>query len=197
MVYYSEYKKHRHSTPVSINTTGQPTIGDVGAAVHIVVFQDLYCPGCKHFAATIYPSLTSRYVDAGYAKYTLIPLPFLPNSKEAAQVALTIYRIQPTKFFPYIDLFYEAKEKKSFSTKKQLLALANKVQGIDIAALKRGITSWDSSNLLEKNLDIAAAAMKSVATPAIFVNGVNVSNLSKKELCNYIDQQIWENGRAN
>jgi protein-disulfide isomerase len=65
------------------------TVGDPAAPVHIEVYSDFQCPGCKIFHETVLPLLVKDYVTQG--KICIIthefPLTMHPYSREAANYA--------------------------------------------------------------------------------------------------------------
>ncbi len=65
---------------ITINTKGQPTLGNPAAPVHIVTFEDLKYPNCARFNVEVLHAIKKKYINTGVAKYTLITLAFLPGS---------------------------------------------------------------------------------------------------------------------
>ncbi|MBW5802432.1 DsbA family protein [Coxiella endosymbiont of Ornithodoros amblus] len=170
---------------ITINTKGQPTLGNPAAPVHIVAFEDLKCPNCARFNVEVLPGIKKKYINTGIAKYTLITLAFLPGSPPAGNAALCLYKQSKNYFFPFVSYFYQHQpdEIQNLATTPRLLQFArNSVRQANMKQLSNCIVSSHYSDALQKNLKIAKKTMNPVAAPAVYVNGVNVEPLTQKRL---------------
>ena len=64
---------------ITLDTTGQPTIGYPKAKVHVVVFEEPKCSNCRDYSREIYPSIKKNFIDTNKITYTVIPVSFLPR----------------------------------------------------------------------------------------------------------------------
>ena len=114
---------------ITINTKGQPTLGNPAAPVRIVAFEDLKCPNCARFN-----------------------------------------NVNPTRL------------KIGQPPPRVLQFVSNSVPQSNMKQLSNCTFSTYYSNALQKNLKIVEKIMNPVATPAIYVNGINVEPLTQKSL---------------
>ncbi len=170
---------------LTINTTGQPTMGKTDAPVHLVVFEDLKCPNCADYSNTLFPKIKKKYIDTGIANYTFITLAFIQGSAPAANAALCLHKQNPQFFFPFIEYLYQHQpaEDQDWATPPFLLSVARKVTPhANMDQLSNCILTNQYNSTLYTNLQLAASLMNPVATPAIFVNGRMVDPLSEARL---------------
>lgn len=187
---YLDYKRHRTKPAVEMMASLYPTMGK--GPVNVVVFQDLRCPGCKYFYDEMYPELKKRYFSKGKATYSAIPLAFLSESDKAAHVALSVYYVNVRHFFSYLEVLYDKYSWKKPDNMKDLMSKAQLVKGIDLSAVQRNVRRLQTRNILQRNFQEAKRVMDKVATPGIFVDGVDMSENSLQELITHIDRKIWE-----
>lgn len=187
---YLDYKRHKTKPAVEMMTSRYPTMGK--GSVNVVVFQDLRCPGCKYFYDQMYPELKKRYFSKGQATYSVIPLAFLSESDKAAHVALSVYYANAQHFFSYLEVLYDKYSWEKPDTTKDLMSKAQLVKGLDLSAVQRNVHRLQTRNILQRNFQEAKRVMGKVATPGIFVDGVDMSENSLQELITHIDRKIWE-----
>ncbi|MEL7431392.1 MAG: thioredoxin domain-containing protein [Chlamydiota bacterium] len=188
--YYLEYRS-QGSVKVSLVTEGHPAQGT--GNVSIVTFQDLRCSGCRYFYHHTYPKLKKRYIDTGKVRYVVIPLAFLPGSKELAHGALVAQTFGDAYFFAYIEFLYENGHRQNDST-ETLLQKAVMASGVPKDAFQKRAALFDSEKGLESNFQQAKQAMGQIATPGIFVEGADLSEASLRDMIRYIDRKVWESG---
>ena len=154
-----------------IDTKGSPTIGNPLANIEIVIFEDFRCSHCAHFTETAFPKILKEYINTGKARYTLIPIAFLPDSKPIANAALLVWAIKPELFFPFAEALF-SKSPTELLNENDLLQIAKNVGGIDLERLKTCIKTECHSNQLENNIEqIRRIFGNGFGTPALFVNG--------------------------
>lgn len=178
-----------------INVIGQPTIGSKTAPIQIVVFQDLKCVNCKYFNEHIYPKIKKNFIDTGQAKYTLVPLAFLRGSKKLATAAFCVYQYFPDRFFPFIEEMTKGFMRNSeWDSLESLLNYAKRARIINRGNLARCMKYNDYSFVLRRNFELAESVMgKKVGTPAIFINGKNVSVFSYPSIEKAVKREIHLN----
>lgn len=79
----------KDKTKLTIDVTGEPSLGKEGAPVTVVEFTDYQCPFCVRAFSDTYPQLRKDYIDTGKVKYVIrdFPLPFHSNAQKAAETA--------------------------------------------------------------------------------------------------------------
>lgn len=154
----------------SFQTQGHfPTFGRESAPVEVVLIEDFQCKNCRAFSQKIIPKLESSYIKPGKVRFTLVPVSFLKGSQMIGNAALEVYKQSPRQFFKYLHaiLEHEGEIKKG-----DLMRLARRMRGIDLAKLERCIESGCHNQELNKNLAWAQGVMGAqFRTPALYVNG--------------------------
>ncbi len=184
--------------PVSIDTKGQPTLGNPKAPIHIVVFEDLKCPNCARFNRQYFSRLKHRYIDTGEVKYTQITLAFINSSIPAGNAALCLYQQNKNLFFPFVEYVYQNQPAettdwatipkltqfaKMSNSRSGLSRITTKNIHINYQNLNNCIFSGKYTDHLENNLKLASRVMNGrVVTPSIFVNGNPITTLTFKNL---------------
>ena len=146
-----------------------PSFGKQSAPVEVVLIEDFQCKNCRAFSQKIIPKLQSSYIKSGKVRFTLVPVSFLKGSQMIGNAALEVYKQNPNQFFHYLKgiLEHEGEMKKT-----DLMRLARRMRGVDLAKLERCIETGCHNQELEKNLtwaqDIMGAQFR---TPALYVNG--------------------------
>jgi protein-disulfide isomerase len=174
---------------ITIDSNHYPSIGNGGAEVEVIVFEDLMCHLCRYFTLEVFPAIQSNYIAPGIVKYVLIPVAFLPHSHEVANAALDIYTQTPQFFFPFVrEYFLRLSDKKM--DLETLISLAKEFEGIDLASLEQSVKEGRYNLQLEENLRVATKAMKNnVRTPAVFINGVLSPGISFNSISAQIEQK--------
>lgn len=176
--------RSRLPKPVDIQAAHQPTMGDSKAKIHIVAFEDLKCGNCARFNNELMPYIKKHYIDTGIATYTMINLAFVPGSLPAANAARCLYAQNPAYFFPYIDAIFlhQPPENENWATIPALMDFADALPGVDTNELAGCIVSNTYYSVIVANLKQASRVMKgAVATPAVYINGVKVTPVTKTQ----------------
>lgn len=184
------------SPKIDIDTAGQPTIGDPLSSIHIVVFEEPKCPGCKLFNNRIYPNLKKEYIDTRKVLYTVIPVSFINNSMPAAVALLCAYQQSPSSgnlFFSYLDYIYhhQPPESLDWATEENLKEMAKEASpSINLDALKSCISSASLRQQIEKNTQYGSELMEGqLETPSIYVSGRKLETISWEAIKNAIEQE--------
>lgn len=177
---------------ITIDTTGQPTLGKATAKVQIVAFEDLKCFNCALFSNNLLPKIRQRYIDSGIARYTMFNVAFIPGSLPAANAARCLYEQKSSWFFDFVDYIYKVQppEAQNWATTAKLLQFAKaSVPKADLKRLSNCIIEGKYNDLLNKNLKYADQLMQgNVATPTIYVNGRQLQSFSIDAVAELIKQ---------
>ncbi len=184
------YRWTREPDAIVLETVGFPSIGNSLAKVEVVVIEDLRCCNCREFTARIFPQIQERYIATGEIRFTIVPVAFISGSKPIANAALEVYKHSADRFFAFIEEVLPLCQSERIH-ESELLRIAEKVGGIDLAKLENCIRSdchyWE----LDRNLEWAQAIMgKDFGTPALYVNGRQTSTRSFHVVQQKIDQLL-------
>ncbi len=175
----------KYSKPGKV--TEFPVLGNPNAPVTIEIYSDFECPFCARFANNVMPRLIADYVITDKAKlvYKYFPLPFHPNARNAAYVAMCANT--KGKFWHIHDKFY-----RNFNN------LDN--EALSNAAAEVGLTQKDlercfsDPSILDSLIDntMQAAVQKGIrGTPTLVINGKPIAGLAPyDEIKDLIDQNL-------
>lgn len=163
-----------------IDLADQPKMGNAKAPVEVVVFEDFQCATCQFFTQELFPKIRDQYVATGKALYVFIPVAYIEGSKPLANAALAVNKQSPEKFFAYAHAIFSTPHRLDGAA---LVALAEKVGGIDLAALKSAIETNRHYAELDRNYHRAIELMgRQFGTPALFINGVRTPPMSYRAI---------------
>ena len=174
-----------------LNTDLQPSFGEPGAPVVIVMFSDFQCSYCKEEAKIIRQNVASTFPTQVRVYFKDFPLePIHPWAKPAAIAGRCVFRQKPAAFWDFHDWMFEHQGE------------------INLENLKEKVTEWAKTKAIEPiqfaacidNKTTEAEITKSQAegrmlginsTPTLFVNGRRlVGNLPWPQLKQIIDHEI-------
>ena len=182
-----------------INTEGQPTVGYVGAPVHVVIFEEPKCVTCKHFNDDIFPMIRDDYILTHKVLYTVIPVSFLPGSLPAATALWCVYNQDGSfgsdaLFFTYLDYMYhnQPDESDDWATLPTLLQMARRASpSIDTRKLSSCIRAETYKYEILENTNYGQQLLGGhLTTPTVFVNGVIADHGSKGEMKEAIEKAL-------
>ncbi|HSX11251.1 MAG TPA: thioredoxin domain-containing protein [Chlamydiales bacterium] len=186
------YQAKCEAIPIEMHTGGFLSIGKASAPVEIVLIEDFRCRNCCAFSEKILPKIQAEYVKSGKARFTLVPVSFLSGSQAVANAALEVYQNHPDRFFPYLkEILNQAQEGEVRSP--ELIRLARRIGGIDLARLHTAIEKGSHNKELEKNLEWAQTLMGArFKTPAIYINGVSSYTFTYQGVSEQIDRILGQ-----
>lgn len=177
--------------PIPLYTEGQPTIGSPNAKVHIVVFEDPKCNSCILYHNQNYNKLYESYIEPGLVRYTVYLVADLPDASLVTRFLLCAAKQSPNTFFTLLNNYYTnpplaATDKELL---QELLRLNNK--SIPTKTLTSCLSSKTIQDKVNENTDYAKIIMGGViTTPTIFVNGIQLTRPSYKELTSLIQKEL-------
>jgi protein-disulfide isomerase len=164
---------------------GNPLIGVANAPVKLILIEDLNCAHCRRFTKDIFPEIERLYIETELASCVFVPLAFLKGSKPLANAAFAVYHIAPDRFVPYLHALLNG-----FTEEKDLIPIAKKTGGIDLAELQRAIETKRFYSKIKKNYIWAKELMgPAFETPALFVNGVQTPTASISAISEQIEKK--------
>lgn len=96
-------------TPVKVDISNSPILGDKNATLTLVEFSDYECPYCKRSFDELLPELKKSYINTGKLRlvYKNLPLPFHQNAAKEAEAALCARdQGEDTAYFKYHDAIF-------------------------------------------------------------------------------------------
>ncbi len=147
--------------------------GKADAPITIIEYASMTCTHCAAFHATTYPTLVSKYIDAGKVHFILREFPLDPLATAAFMLARCS---GPQKRNAVVDLLFDQQKNWAFID-KPLEALANllKQTGMTQAAFETCINDQSLYEKVQQERDNAAQKFGIDATPTFFINGHKVS----------------------
>jgi len=191
-----------------IDTEGQPTLGNATGAVHMVIFEEPNCSHCRHYNNQIFPKIRENFIDKQMISYTSIPVSFLPHSMLIAQAWVSVYHQSEVPnsvlFFSYLDAYYRAKalevenHKDLVWSEAMLVALARKTSSeIDLTILKKHLQNSAFEENIKNNTHLGNHVMQGgLMTPAIFINGIHIKEVSLRALDGAIKTALERNNKS-
>jgi protein-disulfide isomerase len=146
--------------------------GQTNAPVTIVEYASMTCSHCAAFHTKVYPTLKSKYIDTGKAKFMLREFPLDP----LATAGFMLARCAGDKREAMIELLFGQQKNWAFID-KPLDGLANIVKqtGMSQETFEKCLKDqalYDKINMVR---DRAAEKFNVNATPTFFINGKRVS----------------------
>jgi protein-disulfide isomerase len=146
--------------------------GQANAPVTIVEYASMTCSHCAAFHNNVYPTLKSKYIDSGKAKFMLREFPLDP----LATAGFMLARCAGDKREAMVALLF-AQQKNWAFVEKPLDGLANTVKqtGMSQETFEKCLKDqalYDKVNMVR---DRAAEKFGVNATPTFFINGKRVS----------------------
>jgi len=155
-----------------VSADDDPSIGDPNSPVAIVMFTDFQCPACAA-SHPILKKVIAEFPGKVYFVLRDFPLNRHRNAFLAAQAANAANA--QGKFFEYVEILYANQENLDSAS---LINFAGQL-GLDKNKFEQDLTNGRFNK--EVNDDIADGKSYAItSTPAIFVNGVKVFNLSAR-----------------
>ncbi len=161
---------------VSIDTTGDPTIGRPGAPIQIVEFSDFMCPACQK-ASKLNAIIMANHRQDAVLSFKNFPLDMTCNESiprivhaGACQLAAAgECAFQQGKFWPMHDLLFEEQGHGSASH------LEGKIGALGLDSARFNTCMESGEGLAAVKRDIAEAKKANVmSTPTYVINGVPI-----------------------
>ena len=189
---YFTLRPDKIQASTAIPTQNQPTIGNLAAPIHFVVFEDLKCIACKSYNTQLYPQIEAKYIRTGKASYTFMNLAFIEGSMPAANAARCLYDQNKDFFFPFVDYVYQHQppESENWATISTLLQFAKaSVPAANLEKLSQCLMTSSHAPFIRNNEKLASTVMHGeIATPSLYVNGVKVDSLNLGDIDHLVNQ---------
>lgn len=179
--------------PVHIEQKQQPFMGSETAPVSITLFEEPKCPDCRYFEKNLLPILKRDYIDQGKVKFTTIIVSFLPDSMPLANALYCVYEQNPEEpnsplFYQFLHNIYEEQP----TAHQNLMEIAKETSNhIDLTKLTKCDAKMAFKKQIKSNTNYARKVMNGrLVTPALFVNGVRVDDLTYAHIQKQIEEGL-------
>jgi protein-disulfide isomerase len=143
--------------------------GKADAPVTIVEYASMTCTHCQAFHAETWPTLKSKYVDAGKAKFILREFPLDPLAAAAFMLARCA---GPEKRDAIVDLLFDKQKDWAFVDKPlEALAATVKQAGISQTDFESCLNNQKLYEQVNQEREGAAKDFHVDATPTFYING--------------------------
>lgn len=174
----------------------QPTLGDDGAPVKVILFENFLCEHCKAFEEDAFAQLKRDYIDTGKVQAYYVNLAW--GEEDAFNAGLAgecTYRQDEAAFWPYKTALFRAQgaEGETWATVDTLVRVAQKsVPELDAADLRACITGKRYESEVERDIELGDYVGVE-GTPSIVVGDEGFQNPSFAALQTAIDGRLAGN----
>ncbi len=166
----------------------EPVLGSEAANITVVVYEDLECPACSSFDASVMEELKSGYVESGEVKVVWkdFPLGLLgdmhPWSYDAARAAECVYREDNDAFWAVKDRVFSNQDSITVDNVIDTVKGYAEEEGVSADAVQQCLDNDSPGD--EVKADVQEGRSLGVeGTPSVFVNGRMVQT-------NYVIQAV-------
>ena len=160
--------------------------GNPNAAVKVVVYLSLSCPGCRGFKSKILPKIKEKYIDRGAVSYVERILLMHRSDKEGYGLLFCTPLEERVK---YMNVLMQSIDSWLYSKNmlENLLNIAALGKGVNREELRQCMVSRDTASKIFAVSKDAVQIIKVPTTPSVYVNGVRVE---KTHMFEDIEQAI-------
>lgn len=159
--------------------------GSKDAPVTMIEYASMTCSHCAHFHEATYPTLKSKYIDAGKVRFAIREFPFDP----LATAAFMLARCSGDKRDALVDLLFAQQKNWAFSNQPlQGLKNLTKQAGMADTAFDTCLKDQKLYENVNAVRDRGGKQFGVDSTPTFFINGKRVSGaISADELDKHLE----------
>jgi protein-disulfide isomerase len=159
---------------------GDQSIGSATAPVTIVEYASVTCGACAAFHTQTYPTLKSKYIDAG--KVRLIMREFPTNPAPVAIAGFMLARCSKDKYFPLLEALFDQQRSWAQDPYNGFLRIARQA-GFTQESFEACLQDKQLAEQIQNVAERGNKEFKVESTPTFFINGKKyVGVLSVAEL---------------
>lgn len=169
-------------------------LGDANAAVTVIEYASVTCPGCASFHATILPSIKEKYIDTGKVKLIFREFPTPPV--EFSYIGSVLARCAaeksgPDTYFLMIDSLLKNQRTWIYGEdpKLELLKLASQV-GMDEADFDSCLKRQELVDAMNERIEEGRTEYDINSTPSFVLNGEKINIRSVEDFEAALDAEL-------
>lgn len=183
-----------------LNLSQDPVLGEESANVSVILFGDYKCSTCAEINSFLVNEIRKDYIETGKAKLYFINYDYLSlegggSSTRAAVASECMLQQNREEFWSFHNSIYSNQGviTQDWATEDFLIELAREsTNRTNYSRLRECISS--EQTLEEVNNDKSSGIKLNVGqTPAVFVNGVKVSNPTPENIRKQIQEALGQN----
>jgi protein-disulfide isomerase len=176
----ADERRRRAALSQDLSAGHYPSLGNVNAAVTVVLFSDFQCPYCKK-AAEVLRQVVSESPSNVRVIFRNYPLRIHGWALPAARAAACAFMQDEKAFWTVHDsLFERQSEVTGGESIKTVIEALLRQHEIDMAQFERCMTGAEGSAII--TADIRAGRLSGVrSTPTLFINGIRREGLQNAE----------------
>jgi protein-disulfide isomerase len=160
-----------------LNLSEQPMLGSEDASVTVVEFGDYLCPHCQDFETQIKESTEfQQLIENGEVRYHYLNYNVIPNSRGVSIAAECVYQQNESEYWEYHSAIFNTNIGEYSTSSLVNLAKMN-TENLDYNELEACIENRETQEKVNQD-NIAGDKIGITGTPAIYVNGVKISDWS-------------------
>lgn len=154
--------------------TGDMSLGNPKARVHVVEYASAACPHCAHFATGIFPAFKAKYIDTGRVYFTLKE--FLTPPADVAAAGFLLARCAGrAKYFTVLDAVFRSQaDWQEGADVGQIFVAVGQANGLSEAQVRACFTDQAAVDALNKRVVVAVETDMVHATPTFEINGKRI-----------------------
>lgn len=158
--------------------TGDMSLGDPKAPIHVVEYASMSCPHCARFDEEVFPTLKSRYIDTGRVYFTLKE--YLTPPEQVAAAGFLIARCGgKAKYFPMVDGIFKSQPQWRTGSIKPIMVAVAEENGVSAAQVDACLEDPAAQGALNERIRRAMVVDKITSTPTVLVNGKPVQSATE------------------
>jgi protein-disulfide isomerase len=147
---------------------GEKALGSADAPVTLIEYASMTCSHCANFDVKVFPTLKSKYIDAGKVRYIMREFPLDP----LAAAGFMLARCADDKYYDVVDALFQTQQKWAFvrDPLPQLLAVAKQL-GFNQQSFDECLANQKVLDGIDWVRQRAAEKFGVNSTPTFFING--------------------------
>jgi protein-disulfide isomerase len=144
-------------------------LGPRNAPVVIVDYSSMTCSHCAAFMTQVFPTVRSKYVDAGRVRFVFREFPLDIKAASASMLARTIANGDAGRYFSAIDTLFRQQDQ-LIAQPADTLQRVGRQFGMSQQAVETCLKDQALLDQIAVDQKIAAEVVKVNATPSFFIN---------------------------
>ncbi|THD81974.1 MAG: DsbA family protein [Phenylobacterium sp.] len=153
--------------------TGDMSLGNPKARVHVIEYASASCPHCAHFNEEVFPAFKAKYVDTGRVFYTLKE--YLTPPEDVASAGFLLARCGgKAKYFTVLDQVFRSQAQWQTTPIYQVFVKIGQANGLSEDQVKACITDEAAATAQQTRVIASVQTDKVQSTPTFDINGKRI-----------------------